>query len=161
MLRHVLGLFFITSTINSYPSGFDGITMLISSGGNAISSIGKLAQSKKPDYIVPPFGSVGRDRALLESENKLSQLDSAYTYAHQFLAGFFDYKPVVDTVKEHEKYGNDAAKGRAVSKAIVDSFDGVANVVNKVIDVPAEKATYLSKTATAALNSIGRTLVGL
>ena len=78
---------------------------------------------------------MGRERAILEQEHGLSKLDSAYTGAQQYVASFKNYQPIVDTVQEHEKYGNDGATGRAVSTAIVRSFDGIANVVNRVIDV--------------------------
>lgn len=44
-------------------------------------------------------------------------------------------KPVVDTIQEHEKYGNEGDKFYGAGRALVNTFEGFANIVNKLIDV--------------------------
>lgn len=44
-------------------------------------------------------------------------------------------KPIVDTIEEHEKYGNDGDKFFGAGRAIINTFENISNVVNKLIDV--------------------------
>lgn len=85
--------------------------------------------------IQPPFPDSGRTKAVPETENKLSMLDSLYSYAHQFVSNLFNRKPIVDTIKEHEKYGNDGDKYRSVGTAVVNGFEGLSNFLNSAVEV--------------------------
>lgn len=62
-------------------------------------------------------------------------VDSIYSYAQQFIAGLFNHKPLVDTVQEQEKYGNDGDKYRAIGTAVVNSFEGFSNFLNSAVEV--------------------------
>lgn len=47
----------------------------------------------------------------------------------------FQPKPVVDTIKEEEKYGNHGDKFYNVGRAVVSGAEGVSNFVNSVLEV--------------------------
>lgn len=51
------------------------------------------------------------------------------------MASFYNPKPIVDTIQEHEKYGNDGEKFRSVGVAIVGGVEGISNLINAAIDV--------------------------
>lgn len=40
---------------------------------------------------------------------------------------------MVDITQEHEKYGNDGY--RAFDHKLIDAYEGLANIINKLIDV--------------------------
>lgn len=42
-------------------------------------------------------------------------------------------KPIVDTIEEHEKYGNDG--DRPFDRALVNGLEMLANFINKIIEV--------------------------
>lgn len=44
-------------------------------------------------------------------------------------------KPLVDTIQEHEKYGNEGDKFLPVGRAIVNGYEGFSNFLNRLIDV--------------------------
>lgn len=62
-------------------------------------------------------------------------LDSFYGYAQQFVAGIFNRKPIVDTIQEHEKYGNNGDKYRNIGVAVVNGFEGLSNFLNSAVEV--------------------------
>ncbi|XP_017775918.1 PREDICTED: uncharacterized protein LOC108562175 isoform X2 [Nicrophorus vespilloides] len=146
--------------IGPFDEHFQGA---IIGGGEALRQLGEdVVQYRDANQkFVPSFKSNGRERAAIERESKLSQLDSAYSYTQNFVGGLYNARPLVDTIQEHEKYGNNAEGPRRISTAIINGFDGISNVANALIDAPYDKARHLSRTATAALNSIGAKLVGL
>ena len=86
----------------------------------------------------------------------------------------------MDTIQEHEKYGNSGDRFYPVGRAIVNGYEGISNALNKLIDVwnetyffffiilnnmlfqaPVEVAKTLSRGLTNTLNSVGGRLVGL
>lgn len=47
--------------------------------------------------------------------------------------------PIVDTIQEHEKYGNDGDRF-GFGRKIVDSYEALANIINKLIDVSCHRS---------------------
>lgn len=43
--------------------------------------------------------------------------------------------PIVDTIEEHEKYGNAGDKFDGVSRAIINGYEAFANFLNALIEV--------------------------
>lgn len=43
--------------------------------------------------------------------------------------------PIVDGIQEHEKYGNNGDKFYGAGRALVNTYEGFSNILNKVIDV--------------------------
>lgn len=58
-----------------------------------------------------------------------------YAKTQQVVADLLNPKPIVDTIQEHEKYGNDGGQGRAVGTKVVAAFEGFANILNAIVDV--------------------------
>lgn len=78
---------------------------------------------------------------------------------------FFYFKPqpqpIVDTIQEHEKYGNSGDKFYPIGRAIVNTYEGFSNLLNRILDAPLELAKKASRGLTGTLNSVGGKLVGL
>ncbi|VEN41027.1 unnamed protein product [Callosobruchus maculatus] len=131
------------------------------------SNIGKALEDSLIQKIVVPretFPDSGRTRAVLEEKSRESpaiQLDIKYGNLQQKFADLNNYKPVVDTISEHEKYGNDGQKGRDVAKIVIDGFEGFANVLNTLVELPYTGARQFGKKVTTNLNAVGGKLVGL
>lgn len=86
-------------------------------------------------HAVPPFPDSGRKEAVREQESFVSQLDTKYGRLQDFVAGFYNPKPVVDTIEEHEKYGNDGTHFRAIATGLIGKVEGASNVLNAIVDV--------------------------
>ncbi|XP_076274285.1 uncharacterized protein LOC143205094 [Rhynchophorus ferrugineus] len=122
------------------------------------------AINAKAVNFVTPFPESGRKTAVLESASKESlpiQLDMKYGNLQQFVSNIFNPQPIVDNIQEHEKYGNDGGKGRAIGNFLVGAFEGVSNAINAAVDVPFQTAKTIGKKITNSLNQIGGKLVGL
>ncbi|XP_022914574.1 uncharacterized protein [Onthophagus taurus] len=115
----------------------------------------------KPKGYYPDFKQYGREQAVLEHEHWISKIDSMYNRAQKKAADFLNLKPIVDTIEEHEKYGNDGEQHRGIAKALVHGFDGLGKKVNDVVDLPFKARDYVGKTINAALDAVGSKLVGI
>ncbi|XP_026289658.2 uncharacterized protein LOC113214503 [Frankliniella occidentalis] len=70
-------------------------------------------------------------------------------------------KPIVDSIREEDKYGNTGDRFAFVGRGVVAGFEGFSNILNKVLDFPFETAKKVSRSATEALNNLGSRLIGL
>ncbi|KAK9876577.1 hypothetical protein WA026_013957 [Henosepilachna vigintioctopunctata] len=117
--------------------------------------------SPKSFTLVPGFPDSGRTRAVMEQESILSKIDSKYSSAQKAVADILNPKPIVDTIREEEKYGNEGDKFKTVGRALVNGFEALSNTINALIDIPVTKVKFLGKQITANLNAVGGKLVGL
>ncbi|KAL1506289.1 hypothetical protein ABEB36_005681 [Hypothenemus hampei] len=162
----------------SFPFPFpNGILHQTSSGTDVhqiftpLSHVGDVVEANINDAVnskaiqfVTPFPSSGRKSAVLESAAKESipiQADVKYAKLQQIVADFLHPKPIVDTIEEHEKYGNDGGKGRALSVKVVAAFEGFSNALNAAVESPFKAAKTAGRKLTESLNQIGGKLVGL
>lgn len=81
------------------------------------------------------FPDSGRKEAIQERESKQSMVDSLYGYAQQLVAGLFNHKPIIDSIQEKDKYGNDGDKYRNIGIAFVNGFEGLSNFLNNAVEV--------------------------
>ncbi|XP_049884962.1 uncharacterized protein LOC126379963 [Pectinophora gossypiella] len=102
-----------------------------------------------------------RERALLETEGWGSKTLSIKENLHNVVAGIFQPKPIVDTIKEEEKYGNSGDKFYAAGRAVVGGAEGVSNLVNSVLEVPGNIFRKITRAASEKLNNLGGRLIGL
>nr|CAI5819558.1 unnamed protein product [Callosobruchus analis] len=160
----------LTSVLSQYPDeAYDKYSSDLRPGPFATlgSNFGKTLEDSLVQKIVVPrdtFPDSGRTRAILEEKSRESpaiQLDIKYGNLQQKLADLNNYKPVVDTISEHEKYGNDGQKGRDVAKIVIDGFEGFANVLNTLVELPYTGARQFGKKLSTNLNVVGGKLVGL
>jgi len=105
---------------------------------------------------------VGKEEgSRLEFEGIPSKVIGTYDNSQNKVADFLNPTPLVDGIEEHEKYGNSGDKFYGAGRALVNTYEGFSNILNKVIDSPMEIAKKISRTITAKLNSLGGTIVGL
>ncbi|XP_034936821.1 uncharacterized protein [Chelonus insularis] len=111
------------------------------------------------DSFLPPKA---REIARLESESGQSLFEIKKPKPIQgLLENFLAPVPLVDKIKEEDKYGNSGDKFIGVGRAIVNGFEGFSNFLNAVVDIPVNAAKKTSRGITAALNQIGGKLIGL
>ncbi|SPP77763.1 uncharacterized protein LOC117580812 [Drosophila guanche] len=97
----------------------------------------------------------------LEQEAIQSKVLSAYDNSQKKLAEFSQPVPILDTISEHEKYGNNGDMFDGISRTIVHGYEAFSNLLNTLIQKPKELARSVSKGITAQLDIIGGKLVGL
>ncbi|KAH1026965.1 uncharacterized protein LOC125502660 [Dendroctonus ponderosae] len=152
------------SVANDYESpAVPNLTPLSNLGEIVDEKISSVINSKTIQFVTP-FPDSGRKSARLESAAKESipiQHDIKYAKLQQFVANLLHPKPIVDTIQEHEKYGNDGGKGRAAGTALVAAVEGISNALNAAVDAPFKAAKTAGKKITNSLNQIGGKLVGL
>lgn len=86
-----------------------------------------------------PLRLKGREQAVLDNPSWIQKTDSIYGYAQQFVADLLHPKPVVDTISENEKYGNNGDQFRSFGKAVVGGYEGFSNFLNTAVDVSNKK----------------------
>ncbi|CAH2103125.1 unnamed protein product [Euphydryas editha] len=146
----------------------------ISAGGTVKTNKGRisneLSNNISPEY--PAVGSVNHgsffsdpptklEGALLETEGFGSKTLSIKENAQNIVAGIFQPKPIVDTIREEEKYGNEGDKFRNAGRAIVGGAEGISNFFNTLIEVPSKIIKSITRAASEKLNNLGGKLVGL
>ncbi|CAK1554119.1 unnamed protein product [Leptosia nina] len=99
--------------------------------------------------------------ALLESEGFGSKALTTKENVQHVAAGFLQPKPIVDTIREEEKYGNDGDKFYSAGRAIVGGAEGFANFINSLLGVPGTIFNSITRAASEKLNNLGGKIVGL
>ncbi|XP_026499316.2 uncharacterized protein LOC113403089 [Vanessa tameamea] len=144
-----------------------------SSAGNLITKgpvFNILGNKISPDYpaagavndrgiFSPPYTKL--EGALLESEGYGSKTLSIKENAQNIVAGILQPKPIVDTIREEDKYGNDGDKFRNAGRAIVGGAEGISNFINSILEVPGKIIKSITRAASEKLNNIGGKLIGL
>ncbi|XP_045458601.1 uncharacterized protein LOC123668957 [Melitaea cinxia] len=146
----------------------------ITATGNVKTNKGPLysisSNNISPEY--PAVGSVNHgsffadpptklEGALLETEGFASKVSSVKEDAQNIVAGIFQPKPIVDTIREEEKYGNEGDKFRDAGRAIVGGAESFSNFFNTLIEVPSKILKSITRAASEKLNNFGGKLVGL
>ncbi|XP_060817066.1 uncharacterized protein LOC132907720 [Bombus pascuorum] len=77
------------------------------------------------------------------------------------LESFVNPTPLVDGIKEEEKYGNSGDKFIGIGRTLVNGFEKFSNFLNGVVDFPRKTVKTSTQEITDFLNKIGARLVGL
>lgn len=77
----------------------------------------------------------GREEAAPPYETIISKVDNKYDQAQGHLTNLLNRKPIVDTAKEEDKYGNDGSFSRAFGAGVVGVFQKVADVGTGALEV--------------------------
>lgn len=80
-----------------------------------------------------PVGSGESSRS--EEEGFNSKVVSHYDKTQDIFSKFISAEPIVDNIREEDKYGNSGDKFLPIGKLIVDGFEAFSNLLNKFIDV--------------------------
>ncbi|XP_063931536.1 uncharacterized protein LOC135143571 isoform X2 [Zophobas morio] len=137
------------------------ITPFNTLGDASRKKIAQVINPKKAFPLVAPFPDSGRTYAALEHESLVGKADTAYGRLQEFVAGFYHPKPIVDTIQEHEKYGNDGGKTRVAATYLIGGLEGVSNILNTIVDVPFEVVNQFGRKLSETSAAVGAKLVGL
>ncbi|XP_014475670.1 PREDICTED: uncharacterized protein LOC106744991 [Dinoponera quadriceps] len=103
-----------------------------------------------------------RETVRLENETAQAILERRKPdNVRQALGSFLNPTPIVDGIKEEEKYGNTGDKFIGFSRGIVNAFENLSNFLNTVVDLPVNAAKQTSRGITETLNELGARLIGL
>ncbi|KAL9880760.1 uncharacterized protein ACN427_011484 [Glossina fuscipes fuscipes] len=102
-----------------------------------------------------------RESVKFETEDIVSKVLSIYDGAQKKLIDNSERLPVLDTIKENEKYGNNGDKFDGISRTIVNGYEAFSNFLNTLIEKPKEIVRSVSKGITTQLDVIGGKLIGL
>lgn len=93
------------------------------------------AQSTTPIILFP---AIPRETVRLENETAQAILEKRQPdNIRQFLYNMLTPRPLVDRIKEEEKYGNMGDKFMGVGRAFINGYESFSNFLNKVVDVSA------------------------
>ncbi|XP_032673549.1 uncharacterized protein LOC116845225 isoform X2 [Odontomachus brunneus] len=116
-------------------------------------------QTTTPIVLFPP---VQRETVRLENNTAQAILEKPTPdNARQLLNSFLNPTPIVDGIKEEDKYGNTGDKFIGVGRAIVNAYENLSNFLNTVVDLPVHAVKQTSRGITETLNQIGARLIGL
>ncbi|CAK9804704.1 hypothetical protein ANTQUA_LOCUS4201 [Anthophora quadrimaculata] len=106
--------------------------------------------------------ATARETVRLENEAGQSLLEKPFSKPITgILESFLSPTPLVDGIKEQDKYGNSGDKFIGIGRALVSGFEGFSNFLNAIIDFPRNAAKKTSRGITEALNHVGARLIGL
>ncbi|XP_069365205.1 uncharacterized protein [Maniola hyperantus] len=143
---------------NSYQkSNEKPVTIVLGSKTNSNSLIGSMNYGS--GLFSPSVTQL--DGALLETEGLGSKVLSVKENVQNVVAGVFQPQPIVDTIKEEEKYGNSGDKFESTGRALVNGAEGISNFVNSILEVPGKIFRSITRAASEKLNNLGSKLVGL
>ncbi|XP_037920450.1 uncharacterized protein LOC119657563 [Hermetia illucens] len=108
-----------------------------------------------------PENQNGRETVLLESEHPVSAILSVYDDKQKKVSDFLNPRPIIDTISEHEKYGNEGDRFYGIGRAIVNGYEQFANFMNKLLNAPGQATRSISSGITKKLDQLGGKLVGL
>ncbi|XP_005178995.2 uncharacterized protein LOC101889467 [Musca domestica] len=102
-----------------------------------------------------------RESVNLESEAIPSKVLSVYDNSQKFIADKSQPVPILDTISEHEKYGNNGDMFDGISRSLVNGYEAFSNFLNTIIQKPQQIFKSINKSVNAQLDIIGGKLVGL
>ncbi|XP_043527877.1 uncharacterized protein LOC122538134 isoform X2 [Frieseomelitta varia] len=113
----------------------------------------------------PPVTNIrpnSRETVRLENETAQSFLEKPISKpVASILESILSPTPLVDGVKEEEKYGNSGDKFIGIGRTLVNGFETFSNFLNAVVDFPRKTVKKTSQGITDVLNKVGARLVGL
>ncbi|KDR19842.1 uncharacterized protein LOC110829571 [Zootermopsis nevadensis] len=109
-----------------------------------------------PDKSSEPVVDSG-DRTRVEYGQNMASLN----YFQTLLLSMLQPKPIVDTIREEDKYGNDGEQLGQVGRSIVGGVEKVTNFLSSAVDLPYDILKSFTRKATEKLNNIGSKIVGL
>ncbi|XP_026477842.1 uncharacterized protein LOC113383806 [Ctenocephalides felis] len=160
----ILGAPTETTTVSaSFSASVSGPLKVDLVGGQSVQSENIIAPSASISITKSLFDTAPRkiEYAVLETEGPFSTKLTFMEQLQALLTGNWQPQPIVDTISEDEKYGNSGDKFSTVGRAVVSGFEGLSNLINKVVDYPYEAFKKFSRQATAKLNNLGSKIVGL
>ncbi|CAL1685326.1 unnamed protein product [Lasius platythorax] len=116
-------------------------------------------QSTTPIILFHP---VTRETVRLENETEQAILERRKPdNIKQAFNNFLTPTPIVDGIKEEEKYGNTGDKFIGLGTAFVKGFENLATSLSTIVNIPYNVAKQTSRAVTQILDQVGKRLIGL
>ncbi|XP_043287354.1 uncharacterized protein [Venturia canescens] len=129
---------------------------ILAQGSNAVNTV---VTSGAFDSLLAPKT---RETARLENESDQALFEvKKGNPIGNLIAMYLRPTPLVDKIREEDKYGNSGDKFIGIGRALVGGFEGLSNFLNTVVDFPIDTAKKTSRGVSRALNELGGRLVGL
>ncbi|XP_055626227.1 uncharacterized protein LOC129768532 [Toxorhynchites rutilus septentrionalis] len=118
-------------------------------GNNPVPALEKYSNSKD------------QDNAQKEVDNFPSNVYSKYDNIQKKIKDWFDTEPLIDNIREEDKYGNEGDQFYFFTKPLVKLTETMALITNKIIAAPRDLFKSAKKSISDKVNNIGGSLVGL
>ncbi|XP_058053396.1 uncharacterized protein LOC131205346 [Anopheles bellator] len=122
-----------------------------------VSKVGNTYVAALEVYDNPP----DQDNARKEVDNFPSNVYSKYDGLQRKVKSLFDTEPLIDNIRESDKYGNTGDQFYFITKPLVETTAKVNMFINSVIAAPKKLLEGFKKQANDKLNDVGGALVGL
>ncbi|XP_071641057.1 uncharacterized protein [Temnothorax longispinosus] len=108
------------------------------------------------------FRVTSRETVRLENETAQAILEKRKPDTIiQVLNGFLTPKPLVDRIRDEEKYGNMGDKFIGIGRGFINGFENLSNFLNFLTEFPVGITKQVSRGVTQTLNELGSRLIGL
>ncbi|XP_011068835.1 PREDICTED: uncharacterized protein LOC105154807 [Acromyrmex echinatior] len=152
---------------NAVPSKLE-ITKQINSEFNLDPSIVKSDKPQSRSSILPIQNTTPivlfQPQEIIRLENETAQailekrkLDNI----RQLLDTFLTPKPLVDRIKDEQKYGNSGDKFIGIGRTFINGYENFSNFLNNLIGFPVDIVKQTSRGITQTLDKLGARIVGL
>ncbi|XP_050447096.1 uncharacterized protein LOC126849366 isoform X1 [Cataglyphis hispanica] len=151
------------------PSRLEEAKQLISETQNnlepVIIMVEKPNQSRRSVQTTTPivlFHPSGRESVRLENETEQAILERRKPgNIRDALYNIVTPTPIVDGIKEEEKYDNTGDKFIGFGEVFVKGFENFANTLSVIVNIPYNVAKQTSRAASQVLDRLGKRLIGL
>ncbi|KYQ49421.1 hypothetical protein ALC60_11527 [Trachymyrmex zeteki] len=79
----------------------------------------------------------------------------------RLLDSFLTPKPLIDRIKDEEKYGNRGDKFIGIGRVFINGFENFSNFLNNLVEFPTGIAKQTSRGITQTLDKLGARIIGL
>ncbi|KAI4463148.1 apontic [Holotrichia oblita] len=134
---------------------------VVNGSAEKIKTLNNFNQQFQIPISYPDFKQYGRQTADLGQEYWLGKKDSSYSKTQFAAAKLLGVKPLVDTISENEKYGNEGGFQRYAATGFVNYIKALSNVINTIVELPFQKTERINRVGNAALDVLGSKIVGL
>ncbi|XP_025269344.1 uncharacterized protein LOC112639484 isoform X1 [Camponotus floridanus] len=125
----------------------------------------KSNQSRRSVQSTTPivlFHQSPRESVRLENETEQAILERRKPdNIRQILNNIVTPTPIVDGIKEEEKYGNTGDKFIGLGNMIVKGFVNLTNSLSTIVNIPYNAAKQTSRAVSQILDQLGKRLIGL
>ncbi|XP_043500792.1 uncharacterized protein LOC122523202 [Polistes fuscatus] len=119
-----------------------------------------LESLRYPPSIFSAITARSRETVHLENESEQSLAEKTLTLPfNDLFINFFNPTPLVDRIKEEEKYGNTGSN--AIGRTLVNGYESFSNFLNSAINSAQNLKKTVGNNVIDALNHFGGKLVGL
>lgn len=103
----------------------------------------------------------GIEYAVKEVEHPDSAIQTFYENKHRDYNNNAGRAPIIDRIKESDKFGNTGDQFLPLTRGIVNGFEFIANIINKSISGLQNAGTQTIKLTNEQLDQVGAKIVGL